>query len=359
MKNRLKALAALLTVTAIFSSCSILPESIVDAITGASLTFSQDGNSLFHQTDQVKLTPGELTVKGEVKGPGKVNLRKFYKREVVIKESLFDRETGIQFTGAYRYSGYSLFDLLHGYNLEKENSDLFRPQIDAYIVIENRTGDKVVFSWSEIFHTVNPHQILIATEMAPIIPYRQEVDYPTGDKWRVVSAGDLFAFRTLDDPVKITVHSFNKREYLIDRDIETLYSDSVRFYIEENHMHTITPQFDFSKNLTYNSTFYRMGMGHHHTDHFTGPPLSFLLQDVTDPYDPVLNRSALVCFASVDGYRAIYSYSELFNRTDQTAPILAIAPNEKDGGFFRNFHPVDFYADRSVKALQELFVFQP
>lgn len=358
IRRSLSPIAGLITAV-MLNSCTILPDKWVDAITGATLDFAQDGNSLYHQTAEVSLKPGELSVEGEIKNAGKINLKKYYKREVVLKESRFDIDSGIMFTGAYRYKGYSLFDLLHEYNLDKKNTALFRPQIDAYIKVENSNGESVVFSWSEIFHTTSPHQIIIATEMAPIIPYRVEVNYPVGEKWRVVSAGDLFAFRMLEDPVKITVYSFDRKEYQINRDIRPLYSDAVTVFLEEVKLHTIQPQKDGSPRLTYYSSFFGMGMGYHHANNFTGPLLTCLLEGVLDPFDARLNRNALVCFASADGYRAIYSYSELFNRVDQTAPILAITANQDDGGYYRNFLPDDFYADRSVKALKEMYIFSP
>jgi hypothetical protein len=343
----------------IINSCKLLPDSWVDAITGATLDFSQDGNSLYHQTDEVKLIPGELSVTGEIENAGKIDLKKYYKREVVLKESLFDIDSGIKFTGAYRYKGYSLFDLLHEYNLDKKNVDLFRPSIDSYVTVENSKGESVVFSWSEIFYNASPHQILIATEMAPIVPYKIEVDYPVGEKWRLVSAGDLFAFRMLEDPVKITVHSFDKKDYPINRDINPLYSPAIKVFLEDKELHTITPENTTARNITYYSNFYGMGMGYHHADNFTGPALPEILEGFLEPFNSRLNRNALVCFASVDGYRVIYSYSELFNRADQAAPILAITENKDDGGYYRNFLPGDFYADRSVKALREMYIFLP
>jgi hypothetical protein len=341
------------------NSCKLLPDSWVDAITGATLDFSQDGNSLYHQTDEVTLTAGELSITGEIKNAGKIDLKKYYKREVVLKESLFDIDSGIMFTGAYRYKGYSLFDLLHEYNLDKKNVGLFRPSIDSYVIVENSKGESVVFSWSEIFYNASPHQILIATEMAPIVPYKIEVDYPVGEKWRLVSAGDLFAFRMLEDPVKITVHSFDSKEYIINRELDPLYSPSVKVILEGEELHNITPQNSDAHNLTYYSNFFGMGMGYHHADNFAGPSLAKLLEGVLFPFDARLNSDALVCFASADGYRAIYSYSELFNRADQAAPILAITANQDDGGYYRNFLPGDFYADRSVKALKEMYIFFP
>lgn len=340
-------------------SCTLLPDKLVDAVSGSSLSFSKNGNSLFHQTEEVSLAAGELYIAGEVQDPGMVNLKNHYKREVIIKESLFDSDKGIQFRGAYRYKGYSLFDLLHSFILEKKNAELFKPEIDVYIIIENSEGESVVFSWSEIYHTVNPHQIIIATEMAPIVPYRNEVNYPTGEKWRVVSAGDLFAFRMLEDPVKITVQSFNKKDFPINREVDPLYSSAISVFLEETELHTITPDHDVATRLTYHATFYGMGMGYHPVESFTGPTLDSMLEGVLNPYDEKLNRRGLVCFVSLDGYRVIYSYSELFNRADQTAPLLAITQNRDDGGYFRNFLPGDFYADRSVKALMEIFIFHP
>jgi hypothetical protein len=342
----------------LFSGCDLLPETLADALSGASKPMVQDGNSLFHQTDEVSMNTGELEVAGEVKKPGKVNLDNHYKREVMIKESLYDEETGIHFLGAYRYRGYSLFDLLHPFNQDKKNLDIFRPAIDLYVIIENDKGETVSFSWSEIFHTNNPHQILIATEAAPIVPYRREVDYETGENWKVVAANDLFAYRVLENPVKLTVHSFDKKDYVIDRDYEPMYSPEVTVLMDEEYVQTILPDENQQNYTRYHSSFYGMGMGYHAAQYFQGPTLHKVMNEDFKPFDPEWNRHGLVCFASVDGYRAIYSYSELFNRTDQVFPILAVPDNPEDGGFYRIFHPSEFYADRSVKSVREMYFFR-
>ncbi len=290
---------------------------------------------------------------------GRVNLNDFYKREVFVKESTHDPEKGISFIGSYRYKGYSLFDLLHPFNQDKKNSEEFRPVIDLYVEIANDKGETGVFSWSEIFHTSVPHQILIATEVAPILPYRQDVEYPTGTHWRVVSAGDLFAFRTLKNPATITIRSFDKKNYVINRDIEPLYSPTIDVVMNDSLLTTIFPEDNYPNALTYYSTFYGMGMGFHESDHFKGPRLLDLLPNAIDRTAKEWNKQGLVCFVGVDGYRVVYSYSELFNRADQLPPILAVPIDSKNGGHFRNFHPNDFYADRSVKALKELYFFKP
>ncbi|MBE0663431.1 MAG: hypothetical protein IH597_13305 [Bacteroidales bacterium] len=348
----------LLLLSALFlQSCNLLPDAVADAITGATKTMATDGNSLFHQTKEVSLKTGTLTVEGEVKTPGEINLDNHYKQEVFIKESLYDAESGINFIGAYRYRGYSLFDLLHPFNHEKKNAEVFRPAIDLYVVIENATGERVSFSWSEIFHTNNPHQIIIATEAAPIVPYRKEVNYETGDTWKVVAANDLFAYRVLVDPVKITVYSFDKKEYVINRDLEPLYSQEIQVMQDDQQIASIPMIEDEDAYTRYYSSFYGMGMGYHAARYFQGPLLSKLLEGSIDFFDPELNRHGLVCFAGLDGYRSVYSYSELFNRTDQVMHILAVPENPMDGGFYRIFHPSEFYADRSVKSLAEIYFF--
>ncbi|MFO7998755.1 MAG: hypothetical protein R6U86_07220, partial [Bacteroidales bacterium] len=249
--------------------------------------------------------------------------------------------------------------------------------------------------------------------------YRQEVDYPVGDQWKVVSAGDLYAWRTLENPVRITVRAFDRKAYPINRDLEPMHSPSIRVVCdgatdheyrdrsaaggatppaaeagltaggarlhqggekrpEEGDVPTaggekrseevemrpetegglqLLPGEGFDYVLRYHSSFYGMGMGHHGTKFFEGPRLDVMLNKEEAFADARWNRHGLVCFAGLDGYRAVYSYSELFNRADQVFPILAVPEDPMDGGHYRIFHPSDFYADRSVKSVAEIFFF--
>jgi len=337
----------------LLSSCQYLP----DAISGASKSMTANGNSLFHQTKEHTLQEGILTIAGEIENPGEVNTSDFYKREVVVKETHFDSDSGMVFSGAYRYKGYSLFDLLHPRIVAKKNAELFRPQVDIYIVVENDKGSEVAFSWSEIFHTNNPHQILIATEMAQIEPHRKEVNYPKVEKWKIVAANDLFGFRNIENPTRITIKSFDKKDYTIDRELSPLSSESINIVIDNEQALTILPDTLSLEHQTYYSSFYGMGMGYHPTQNFTGPRLSDKLSGVINPFSHEWNQKGLVCFAGADGYRVIYSFSELFNRTDQVSPILAISEDLNDWGYYRIFSPSEFYADRSAKALAEIYLF--
>ncbi len=347
-------LLLLLSAFAILTSCSRITEGLVDAVSGASKGLTANGNSLFHQSDETSMRPGRIRIAGEVKQEGEVKLRKHYKHEAVYKEVVMSDE-GLQFIGAYRYRGYSLFDLLHPFLLEKKNAEEFKPSIDLYVVIENDKDEFVVFSWSEIFHTADPHKILIATEVAPIRPYRGESNYPLPGIWRVVATNDFIAWRTLDNPVKISIRSFDRKEYAIDRDLTDVYSDGVDIYEGSKLLGRITDQDGLNAETSYRSHFFGMGMGYHQTQVFKGPDLKSLVLPYFDELAGYWMRHGLVCMSGIDGYRAVFSFGELFNRADGIEPLLAVVPDK--GGHFRAFLPSDFFADRSVKSLKEMFFF--
>lgn len=339
------------------TACNSFSDRLADAVTGATQFAGMDGNSMFHQSEATALKAGSIEVLGELKEPGTIRFRRQIKREVFIRESRL-AEGQQKFSGAYRYRGYSLFDLLHPFEYKKSNAEEFPPGTDLYLVVENDRGETVAFSWSEIFHTTQPHQVLIAIEMAPIEPYKAEVDYPADEVWKLVSAADLYAERHLSNPVRISVHSFNEKTYPINRGLDPLFSQSLLVEmggkpvaeLGEYHAAQFKPH-------TYQTVFYGMGMGYHANPSFSGPYLHELLAEHINFSDPGLLRHGLVCFAGIDGYRAVFSFSQLFNRSDQSPPILAVPDKPGNGGFYRFFLPDAFYADYSVKSVSDMYIF--
>ena len=328
-----------------------------DAITGASLPFDPDGNSMYHQSEETAMKPGNLEVLGEVEETGMVDLTQFYKREVVLREARLLDDGEYEFVGAYRYAGYSLFDLLHPFNYLKKNQEEFPPAIDLYVMVENDKGETVTLSWGEIFYTINPHQILIATESAPLEPHKTEVEYPVEEQWKLVVASDLYANRQLTNPVKITVKSFDKKNYIIDREIDPLYAPEMLISLADTSFFPLNNLTTDDRELEYKTIFYGMGMGHHPNPGFQGISLEKVLNKHIGHYPVSWIRNGLVCFAGMDGYRTIYSFSELVNRADFSIPVIQITDENEDGGHYRIFSPNDFYADRSVKSLAEMYIF--
>lgn len=329
----------------------------IDGFSGASISSYPEGNSFFHEQDVIKLKKGNLYVGGEVNNPGNINFRKIYKREVVVKESI-PIDDDLLFIGAFRYIGYSLFDILHHYIVDKLNADIFTPHVDLYIIISNEKDESVVFSWSEIFHTSIPHQIILAIGYAPIVPGKKEVNYDPGETWKIVAASDFYALRNIENPTKIEVSSFNQKQYKIDRDIRINESSELNIAIENGNNYSITCFSEFV-NSSYPAVSYGMGMGYRKTDNYSGYTLQSIMQDYIDISDTDRIKNGLVCFAGIDGYRAIYSFSEIFNRIDMVASIIAVSEVEQDIINYRNYLPTDFFIDRSVKSLQEIYFFYP
>ncbi len=328
-----------------------------DGISGATETNYAGGNSLYHRTEETPLKVGEIFVDGEVQNPGKVDLSNFYQREVFSKQARFISADSVDFQGAYRFRGYSLFDLLNHFLVAKKNAEDFHPATDLYVVIENEQGQKVSFSWSEIFYTQQPHQVIIATHSAPIEPFRKELNYPTGTQWKVIAANDLYDFRTLENPIKISVKSFDKKDYLVNRKLENPVSPGFALIVNGREVATFDSTKVYPCLQEYNSVFYGMGMGYHPIPNFRGVELPTVVHDFLSIDNKILMTNGLVCLSATDGYRAVVSFAELFNRADQVHPLWAIPPQDSGSGYFRFYQPSCFYADMSVRNLSEMYVF--
>ena len=103
--------------------------------------------NFYDNAETFPLPVKDLYVDGEIANPGKVDFTGLPLHSVIVKEALLDTTGSDRFVGAYRYDGYSLFDILDKRILKKVNSSEFKPIIDLYVEIENEKGEKVVFSW--------------------------------------------------------------------------------------------------------------------------------------------------------------------------------------------------------------------
>ncbi len=309
-------------------------------------------NNFYDNTETYPLIVKELTIEGEVVNPGKVDFSKLTKHSVIVKETLLDGSDSDRFVGAYRYDGYSLFDILNYSQPLKKNADEFNPIIDLYVEVDNDRGEKVVFSWGEIYYPNSLHRILIASDVSRIVPSK------SGDLWelpgesRIVAGNDLITERNITSPVRITVRSFPK-SFNVTRGLSPIYSDKFKLFENNTVRAEIAAKPVDLDEVTYNAIFYGRGRGIHSTMPFSG----VVLKDFLLSYFPVTRdnlKSGIMCVASVDGYRCAVSYSELFNRNDQQEFLLVQTDKEEDGGFFRLFPAGDFFSDRAVKSISEI-----
>ncbi|MGA2822761.1 MAG: hypothetical protein ABSE72_04475 [Bacteroidales bacterium] len=313
-----------------------------------------DRNNNFYDNAETYSLPGdEIEVMGEIENPGKVDFSKLSKHSVIVKETLLKEDGTDSFIGAYRYDGYSLFDILNDRIIMKKNADEFKPIIDLYVEIENQKGEKVILSWGEIYYPNTLHNCIIATDVARIVPSRTKDLWPLPTEGKLVIGNDLITERNISNPVKITVKSY-PRSIPVNRDLDPLYSPEFKILKGE----TLVETFKESPKLqleTVHTIFYGRGRGIHSTQLFTG----FYLKEILVKYFDISKKNlqqGLVTIAGKDGYRSVFTYSEIMNQNDQAEVLLVTCKEEKDGGQFRIFPSCDFFSDRAVKAVSEIYI---
>lgn len=309
-------------------------------------------NNFYDNTETFALPVNEILVEGEIANPGKVDFSDLPIHSVIVKETLLSDDGTDSFVGAYRYDGYSLFDILNNRILKKANSEEFNPIIDLYVEVENEKGDKVVFSWGEIFYPNNLHRIIIATGVSRIVPSKTNDLWPLPSESKIVAGSDLVTERNISVPVKITVRSI-RRSFIVNRNMAPLYSSKIGVFASSRKLATIKNVSDNLNSNTFNTIFYGRGRGIHSTTPFTG----VLLRNVLSEYYPLTEeniKTGILCISGADGYRSAVSYSELFNRNDQQEFLLIRTDMNEEAGLFRIFASADFFSDRAIKAVSEI-----
>ena len=181
---------------------------------------STDRTNDFYDNEPIVDLPGsdEIEISGEVAENQSVKLSELPVRSLIVKETRIENGE-IAFTGAYRYDGVSLYDILNRVKVVKKNAKEFNPIIDQYAVVYNAAGDSVVFSWGEIYYPVQPHQIIIATHVVRIVPTKSKDKWPLPASKKIIAGTDLITERNIMDPVKIVIRSLNVN-YKVDRNIK-------------------------------------------------------------------------------------------------------------------------------------------
>jgi hypothetical protein len=308
-------------------------------------------NDFYDDAETVKLTMPVVEILGEIANPGRVSLDALPLRSVIVKETLL-HDGKDKFVGAYRYDGYSLYDILNQVILKKNNEAEFPPIIDLFVEVENANGEKAVFSWGEIYYPIHRHEIIVATQVARIVPSKTKELWPLPSEAKLVVASDLITVRNIGTPTKITIKSYTGK-YEIVKGMKPMYCPG--FSISDNMKQIVEIKAFPAEMLkvTYPTVFYGRGRGIHGTTPFTGIMLKELLAKYVSVDENNL-KTGIFVMAGKDGYRATYSFSEIMNRNDQAEFLLVTTPENSDGGLFQVFPAEDFFSDRSIKSLESI-----
>ncbi len=314
---------------------------------------SDDSTNNFYDNEKLyDLKVDEIEISGEIIHPGIINTSQLPVRSIIVKETL-PAKVGNTFVGAFRYDGYSLFDLLNAHTPNKINREVFPPIIDLYVIIENAKGEKAVFSWGEIYYANHLHEIIIANKVMRIVPSKTNELWPLPTNAKIVVGSDLLTSRNIENPVKITVKSAT-REFEIEKGMSPMFAPGIDVFVEDELSFSINKPNENLKTHSYESIFYGRGRGIHSTIPFDGQMMREVLSGQIPLSEETLRESYLI-FAAKDGYRGIFTYSEIFNRNDQAELLLIYMPENNDGGAFRLFPPSDFFSDRAISSLNRIY----
>jgi hypothetical protein len=308
-------------------------------------------NDFYDDAETIKLKTSGLEVLGEIANPGKVNFEALQLRSVVVKETLL-QDGKDKFVGAYRYDGYSLYDILNSVILKKKNEAEFPPIIDLYVEVENDKGEKVVFSWGELYYPIHRHEILIATQVARIVPSKTKDLWPLPADSKLIVASDLLTHRNINNPTRITVKSYSGK-FEITKGMSPMNSKSFTISDDARKLDEISTLPNELVTLTYPAVFYGRGRGIHGATPFTGVLLKELLAKYVVVNEKNL-KTGLFIVSGKDGYHAAYSYSEVMNRNDQAEFLVIPFVKGSDGGDFQMYPAVDFFSDRAIKSVESI-----
>ncbi len=292
-----------------------------------------------------------VSVQGEIEAAAEVDITKLPKRSVIVKETIL-KTPADSFTGAFRYDGYSLYDILNTFILKKKNEEAFAPIIDLFVEISNAKGEKVVLSWGEIYYPIHRHEIIIATEVMRIVPSKTKELWTLPEQTRLIVASDLITARNISNPEFIRVFSWPE-DIPAEKGKSPLYSPEFKILADGKTLETVAKEPEGLTTQNYPAIFYGRGRGIHSTIPFKGVMIKELLAKYFPLSAENLQRGIFVVVAD-DGYRSVYTYSEVMNRNDQSELLLISRPDEKEDGIFRVYPAMDFFSDRAVKALTEI-----
>lgn len=309
-------------------------------------------NNFYDNEPVIQLPMVALTIDGEIANPGAIDFSELPIHSVIVKETNLNGDGTNKFVGAYRYDGYSLFDILNHAKLQKKNANEFAPIIDLYIEVSNDKGEKVIFSWGELYYPNKLHNIIIANAVMRIVPSKTKDLWPLPITSRLVVGSDLLTERNISNPSKITIKSADA-SFKVKKGLSPMYCESFKVLAEDGKEIIIKSIPKDLNTINYNTIFYGRGRGIHSTTPFIG----YELKQVLAPYYKLSVKNlqnGLFVIAGLDGYRIVMTYAELFNRNDQTEFLLISDPNDKEAGCFRIFPAPDFFSDRAIKALTDI-----
>jgi hypothetical protein len=167
---------------------------------------------------------------------------------------------------------------------------------------------------------------------------------------RVICANDLLNVRFLSNPTKITVVSY--RGTFATEKPQNIYSPEFKI-VSETKSVVVRDLGSSMEKRKYGNVGYGHGMGFKGIEELNG----VMLKDVVQANVKVLPedlRQGIAVISARDGYRSVFSMSEIANRSDNLDFLLIDRKGSQEEGRYSMFATADFFVDRNVKAIEKM-----
>ena len=311
---------------------------------------------------------GVMSITGEVKRPLKLStddLARFQSVELQLNEVSRDGK----FHGIYLHKAVPLRTLLDMAEIVKQDQPFEKP-IDLAIRVTNASGKQVVLSWGEVYYS-NATEVTIGYAASPVKPmmtedrcqkchgpeiYRKsliEYDRPAGMP-KLLLSGDFYTDRCLENVTRIEVIDLYPklkvdRKAQLESD-EILVTGAVAKELKLSDLKDY-PSMEMMKKVV------GVHMGYHGLHRYKGISLAKVLEAAGAGNE--LTKAVMI--SAPDGYRALFSFGELFQSFKGRRIMIAESVDGKPlegqrGGKYRIIVPEELVDDRDVLAVERIEV---
>lgn len=292
--------------------------------------------------------------------------------------------------------GVALCDVISAAGgVAKKADDGFDRELDMFVVVRGASGRSAVFSYGEIFLSGARDSVFISRSARQIFPHKHEDLKPFGfymNEWRqaprsydidfkncaschngkderpvyfpkgicAVAVFDRSPARLIEDVSSIEVCQIAARKIVPEKDRDNMWCDAAAFVREGGSSSEVSAGslIGCARAVITEDTV-GLGKGFHGRIAFEGYDMAAVLKNIPGgPAAADIGRSYAV-FTAADGYRSLFSGGEIFDHANGTNLLLVDRQDGKDlqkgDGRFRAFIRGDYFIDRSVRSVKEIY----
>jgi hypothetical protein len=301
--------------------------------------------------------------------------------------------------GAYRATveveGVALHDVLQQAQVKKKVDDGFGRPLDTLVVVRGRSGQVALFSWGELFARNEGGPLLAASLRLRIPSHHDEIEAKTYDRgfldvaarerldlkscqachagpepprlevpkgWCLVAPEEGFGGRFVEDVTEISVQQVGisvvaDKESGKKPDPNAFVAAPTVVGLDGKSVPAGPEQLGALPRRTFSDAVVGMGRGYRGRHRVEGIDLAAALAPVVGSAG-VDARMVWVLVTAQDGYRALYSGSEVFTPRRGEGVLLVESEDGKPlgpgNGRYKSLPTGDFFADRDVRLVKEI-----